>query len=326
MSDQRPDVAVMLGKVRVSYGSAVSLGLMRGRVDARPTTLYILLQGIKCGGRCIFCPQSTGDPARVSRVEWLEFPLADVIGKASAGRWLERVCIQCTDEPAVREAIPELVSRLQCLKLPVSVSTSPLSRRGLEALKVAGADTVTIPLDCADRRMCRRIKGRGAEEIIGGLRDALEVFGRGRVSTHIIAGLGESEESVVGTLVELAEMGIVPSLFAFTPVRGTPMEGRRGPSLISYRRLQLARHLIVEEGMRSGFEFSARGRIVGIRGADLGAALADGGIFTVRGCPGCNRPYYNERTAGPFYNYPEKPEKGELQRIAGEIIGSLAGD
>jgi biotin synthase len=328
----RADAEIKI-KVRVSYGSAVVLGLVRGMVGVPPTTLYILLQGEGCRGRCMFCPQSAGDPAHVSRVEWLKFPIEDITARARAvidtmggGVGLERVCVQCTDEPAVREALPGLVAGLRCLGLPVSVSTPPLTGEGLLALKGAGADIVTVPLDCADREMCMRIKGRGAAEIIGALREAVEVFGRGKVGTHIIVGMGESEESVVVALAELAEMGVVPSLFAFTPVRGTPMEGRRRPSVISYRRLQLARHLIVDGGMRGGFGFGRGGRIVSIRGADLRAALSDGVAFTVRGCPGCNRPYYNERASGPLYNFPEKPDERVMRRIAGEIIGSLAGD
>jgi biotin synthase-related radical SAM superfamily protein len=328
----RGDVKTQI-KVRVSYGSAVVLGLVRGRVGVPPTALYILLQGEGCRGRCMFCPQSTGDPAHVSRVEWLEFPIEEVVARAKSmmdrravGRGFERICVQCTDEPVVREALPGCVAGLRCLGLPVSVSTPPLTREGLLALKGAGAETVTVPLDCADKEMCMRVKGRGAAEILGALREAVEVFGRGKVGTHIIVGMGEREESVVGALIELAEMGVVPSLFAFTPLRGTLMEGRRRPSVVSYRRLQLARHLIVDRGMRGGFGFGKGGRIISIRGADLRAVLSDGGVFTVRGCPGCNRPYYNERASGPLYNFPEKPEEQVMRRIAGEIIGSLAGD
>ncbi len=326
MSPQRQGVAMMIDKIRVSYGSAVALGLVRGITSVAPTALYLLLQGDGCRGRCAFCPQSTGDPAHISRVEWLKFTLADVAGRAGAGVGIKRVCVQCTDEPAVRRALPDVVSRLRHLGLPVSVSTPPLTRGELLELRGAGAEIVTIPLDCADKGLCARIKGREAGEIMEGLRQAVDVFGAGMVGTHIIVGLGESEESVVKAIIELAEMGVVPSLFAFTPVRGTPMYGWSRPSIASYRRLQLARHLIVEGGVRGGFEFGNGGTIARIRGAALRDALSDGGIFIVRGCPGCNRPYYNERASGPLYNFPARPEEEALRRMAGEIIGSLAGD
>lgn len=316
----------MLEKIRVSYGAAVTLGLMRGRVDAEPTTLYILYKSGACRGRCAFCPQSAGDKARVSRVEWPEFALEDVVEKARACSKLERICVQCTDEPAVRRGLPALLRSLKPVTLPISVSTPPLTERALRGAKEAGASVVTIPLDCADSGAMERIKGRSREQVMGGLRVALEVFGRGNVGTHIIVGLGETEEQVVVALEELAGMGVVPSLFAFTPVRGTPMERAGQPDLASYRRLQVARRIIVEEGIAGCFEFGLGGRIKGIRGVDLAALLKRGGVFTVRGCPGCNRPFYNERASGPFYNYPEEPGEGELARIEGEVIGSLARD
>ena len=40
-------------------------------------------------------------------------------------------------------------------------------------------------------------------------------------------------------------MGVLPALFAFTPVRGTALETNAPPKLESYRRVQLARYLIV---------------------------------------------------------------------------------
>ncbi|MCW3977503.1 MAG: radical SAM protein, partial [Candidatus Bathyarchaeota archaeon] len=33
------------------------------------------------------------------------------------------------------------------------------------------------------------------------------------------------------------------------------------------------------------------------------------------GCPGCNRPYYNERPGGPLYNYPRQPLPDEIRAI-----------
>jgi biotin synthase len=37
--------------------------------------------------------------------------------------------------------------------------------------------------------------------------------------------------------------------------------------------------------------------------------------FLTSGCPGCNRPYYNERPGGPLYNYPRQPLPDEIREI-----------
>ena len=46
-------------KVRVSIGSAIVLGLVKGMLDAEPTTIYLLtyIKG-KCSANCAFCPQA----------------------------------------------------------------------------------------------------------------------------------------------------------------------------------------------------------------------------------------------------------------------------
>ena len=43
--------------------------------------------------------------------------------------------------------------------------------------------------------------------------------------------------------------------------------------------------------------------------------------FMTSGCPGCNRPYYNERPSGPLYNYPFRPDAGEVAEIEKQTIG-----
>jgi biotin synthase len=41
--------------------------------------------------------------------------------------------------------------------------------------------------------------------------------------------------------------------------------------------------------------------------------------FLTFGCPSCNRPYYNEKPSGPYYNYPTRIGKKELSKIEGQL-------
>jgi biotin synthase len=317
-------------RVRLSYGSAVELGLIRGILESRPTTAYLFLKDKRCRGRCGFCPQSSGsEEERISRVDWPEFALGEVQEGLSGDRGLHRICVQCTDEPSVKEGVPELVRELKRGNdLPISVSTSPITREQMARIKEAGADTLTIPLDCTDERLFPSVKGRSWDDHWRALRDALEVFGRGKVGTHIIVGLGETERDAVVLIDRLWRMGVVPSLFAFTPIRGTPFEGRRAPPLSSYRRVQLARHLIIESGVTAkDIRFDRDGRIKEfcVPTSRLEDALEDGTAFMTRGCPGCNRPYFNERVSGPIFNYANKPKPEDLSRIKGDIFGVVEG-
>ncbi len=73
------------------------------------------------------------------------------------------------------------------------------------------------------------------------LNEAVAVFGKGNVSTHLIVGLGETEKEVAQIIQKCVDMSVLPALFAFTPIRGTRLENNSPPPVDSYRRVQLAR-------------------------------------------------------------------------------------
>ena len=53
------------------------------------------------------------------------------------------------------------------------------------------------------------------------LRYALEIFGEKKVTTHLIVGVGETDEDAMRLMSKLFPMGINPALFRFTPTPGT---------------------------------------------------------------------------------------------------------
>jgi biotin synthase-related radical SAM superfamily protein len=44
------------------------------------------------------------------------------------------------------------------------------------------------------------------------LKEAVRLFGKGKVTSNVIYGLGESDKSVIKTIEKLAEMGVIPTL------------------------------------------------------------------------------------------------------------------
>jgi biotin synthase len=120
-------------------------------------------------------------------------------------------------------------------------------------------------------------------------------------------GLGETEQEMIRVIQWCVDVGVYPSLFAFTPIPGTALETLSQPSIKSYRRVQLARYLIVHGKTRfESMKFDKNRNIVdfGFAIQELKQIIESGGPFYTSGCPNCNRPYYNERPSGPMYNYP----------------------
>jgi biotin synthase-related radical SAM superfamily protein len=268
---------------------------------------------------------SSANLSMLSRVSWPVFETERVLVKmarAVQNRRIKRVCVQALNYPRVVDDLVALVRAVRrCSRVPVSVSCQPADGEDVERLAEAGVDRVGIPLDAASKEVFDGVKGIN----VGGpyrwerqfelLQKAIRVLGRGRVTTHLIVGLGESERDMADTIQRCKDMGVLPALFAFTPVAGTLLHGRSQPPVQSYRRMQTIRFLIVK-GIVSFdmMRFDNNGCIndFGIGEGNLLDGVGSGGAFLTSGCPDCNRPFYNERPSGPIYNYPKVLSPREL--------------
>lgn len=315
-------------KVRVSVASASVIGLLKYKLQVPPTTAYIMsyTEGT-CLANCAFCAQARDnqtDRKHLSRVTWPDFNTPDVIEgfKNPAIDVLERICFQVINYPGFLQDTLELVKLFKKeTDLPISVDICPIGTKGLQQLRDAGAEMIGIPLDGATPKIFDEIKGKNVkgpyrwEKHFKALEDAVKIFGADNVGSNIIVGMGETEKEVVELIQRLHDLQVKPVLFAFTPLKGTKLEKQSQPSLKAYRRIQAARHLIYQGKLhRDDMSFNEAGRITGYGTIDLSEALKDGVAFQTTGCPGCNRPFYNERPSGPFYNFPRPLNSEEVQK------------
>ncbi len=59
---------------------------------------------------------------------------------------------------------------------------------------------------------------------------AVPVFGRGQVSTYLLAGLGDSKEAILAIAERLVALGVYPFVVPFVPISGTPLESHPAPT------------------------------------------------------------------------------------------------
>lgn len=308
-----------MNRWRLSAGTAWLLGLQSGSCDVPPTTGYIML-GEHCRNNCAFCAQAAQSGARknqLSRIVWPECvaeQATELLKKAHNEGAVRRTCFQVVNEAGSRTAT------LAALRLLGGEQGMPLCVSGImnnvdeaKELFAAGAERICIALDAATEAVYRLAKGSDWQKKRSLLAECATHF-PGRITTHLIVGLGESEEEMVDALAECCRLGITAALFAFTPLRGTRWAQRKAPELGQYRRCQIARRLLYSGLPRSAIQ-CANGRIIGIdRPLDeWRKRLADGSAFQTSGCPDCNRPYYNERPGHVPFNYPRALSAEEVR-------------
>jgi radical SAM protein (TIGR04043 family) len=98
----------------------------------------------------------------------------------------------------------------------------------------AGVDSLGLHLEAVTESVRRRIMPGKAEVPIDAylhaFRRAVDVFGRGQVSTYILLGLGDTREAVLDACRDLVALGVYPFVVPFVPIAGTPLEDHPPPS------------------------------------------------------------------------------------------------
>jgi biotin synthase len=186
-----------------------------------------------------------------------------------------------------------------------------------DQLFAAGVQRIGVAIDCCSEQLYPQLRGGSLADSVA-LVKALAGQYPGRISTHLIIGLGEDEMEAAELILELHQAGVLVSLFAFTPVRGTRMEHGAPPALVSYRKLQLLLGLLdrQEEGhFCVTYDSGKNIYSLGLDEGQVRSFLHRHFVFVTHGCPGCNRPFYNETPGGTMFNYPNVP----LEKVDREI-------
>jgi len=297
--------------VNVSIGAAAVLGLADVAMDAAPTTAYLMLGG-RCGMDCGFCAQARSSQAsalQLSRVTWPEFDqprTLALLAQAVERGDIRRCCLQVTVAEGYFQRTLEMIRAVRATcDVPVDAAVLPQNMAQVEELLAAGVEHIGFGLDAACERVFLRVKGGSWARSLSLIEETARRF-PGRGAVHLIVGLGESEQEMAEMIQRMHDLGLVVGLFAFTPVRGTRLEGVSPPPLSTYRRMQVTQYLITNNLARiENFTFSATGHLLNFNLPRLPEILADGAAFQTSGCRDCNRPFYNERPGGTMYNYPK---------------------
>ncbi len=346
--------------VRLSHAAALTLGVKRGRFynDTKLGCINLLQRSeLGCRANCAYCGQAYSiqdDPAGKSliRVDWPERPTEEVVRRIDAAQQgrhphVQRVCVGSLVGPKEALASIEITAKVTAgsnVKISCLLSPTSFSKEDFVALRDAGAENLTIAIDCVTPRLFEQLRGRTVrsphrwERYLEGISEAVQVMGPGynRVGVHVIIGLGETEQEACAFMARMYAMGVAVHLFAFYPEEGILLEDRPPVEVRHYRHIQLVRHLL-DRGMvdASDLRFDEEGFIIdfGLPAPALDPIIDSGVPFMTTGCSGCNRPFSNETPSmamhGQLRNYPWQPKGAELLQIQTQlqpIGGPASGD
>lgn len=316
-------------------GTLGVLGLELIEMDTPPTTAYLQIYTEKrCSANCLFCAQASGSSAELTRIArgmYMPAELELVVRRlkmAYERGYLARACIQTALYDNWWQDTVYLIRRLrEESPIPISLSVFPLSNARYEELQKMGVNELTIPLDACTPGLFERIKGKGAggpyswDTHMEGIRRAARIFEK--VGTHLMLGLGESDEDAVRIISELWKNNVNPALFSYTYIPGAQhiiLEKNQDGIIKHYRTVQLARHLIVQ-GMASFSDMRFENGILcdfGVKSDLLLSVIEEGEAFQTSGCPDCNRPMANENFS-KIYNFPRKLNDEEIEGIKKDL-------
>jgi len=98
-------------------------------------------------------------------------------------------------------------------EIPIGVEPYVSSESDIDLLKEAGADEIKLNIETFDRDIFDRVcGGQDYDWILKAIEYAVKVFGRGKVASNIIIGLGESDENILEGVEYLASRGCVATL------------------------------------------------------------------------------------------------------------------
>jgi molybdenum cofactor biosynthesis enzyme MoaA len=192
-------------------------------VEIRPVVFHSPEQAFfnldqRCRYNCKFCtsPLLKGDLARSLTDE----KIVEMIRGSMKEQDVVSVALTSGVAGSVLETVNRMVSCVKAIRkefpdIPIGVEPYVDSVEQIQALKDAGADEMKINLETPRKdifeSICPELDHSLITEMI---RMSVKIFGRGKVTTNLIFGIGETDDDLESVVRTLASFGCVPCLRA----------------------------------------------------------------------------------------------------------------
>jgi biotin synthase-related radical SAM superfamily protein len=191
-------------------------------VRIEPTLMHAPCQAFinitsKCIYNCSFCttPELEAERKECTVERWIELILAHAENSS-----LQAVAITSGVAESPHKTILDMVTVIKGVRdrlpeIPIGVEPYITSQEDIDLLYQAGANEIKINLEAATPELFDKVcPGMDYPGLFTALQYAVKVFGRNKVTSNIIIGLGETDSEILKTVEDLAKEGIVATLRA----------------------------------------------------------------------------------------------------------------
>jgi biotin synthase-related radical SAM superfamily protein len=229
-------------------------GYLEDAIAHCPEQAYITVSEV-CVFDCQYCPVpllggSVKDQSDVQTA------ISRILADPKLAGKLRAIALTSGIEESPQGEVDRIAAIIRALRkkydLPIGVSVYP-TPNSTNLLKDAGADEIKYNVETMDRQlfetMCPELS---LEFILQALQDAVEVFGRNKVFSNILVGLGEDDQTIITGMEDLIRIGVIPILRAVVEHPLRSQTGLRRPN--AERLLRLARkerELLDHYGLRA---------------------------------------------------------------------------
>lgn len=248
------------------------LARLHGTDVLATTVVQTCIRYTEAATRCRFC--TIEESLKAGSTTQVKFPaqLAEVVEAAVRLDGVRQVVMTTGTSNGPDRGAKHLAKCVAAIQgavpgLPVQVQIEPpVDLAWIQHLHDAGATAIGVHVEALDQAVRERwTPGKATvplERYDAAWREAVRVFGRNRVSTYLLVGLGEDPDELVAGAERLIAMGVYPFVVPYRPLVGSlaHADGVPAPDPLTL--------------MRVTKRVGATLRAAGMRGVDQGAGCA----------------------------------------------------
>jgi radical SAM protein (TIGR04043 family) len=215
------------------------IALLHGRNVLATTVLQTCIRYSNRNNACQFCAIEQSLAAGKTIAQKTPSQLAEVAEAAVRLDGVEHLVMTTGTPNTTDRGAAYLIECARAIKarvkLPIQAQCEPPNDFSWFAkMKEAGIDSLGMHIEAIEPEVRDRIMPGKAkvplEYYFQAFAAAVEVFGWGQVSTYILAGLGDSLQTITTVCDRLIQIGVYPFVVPFVPITGTPLANHQPPS------------------------------------------------------------------------------------------------